>query len=123
MYLAPAQPPRQRLPSRVYATRRVVAAITTVAVLFLTYSVASAVFGGPDRHTDAAPAIPSTALIVSDGKTPLTGATTRKVCATRIRPGRSIIRRVPGSTTPIGARSTPNAWVRPWTTWVATTER
>jgi len=76
MYLAPAEPPRQRLPSRVYATRRVVAAIVAVAVLFLTYSVASAVFGGPDPHTDAAPAAPSTSLIVSDGKTPLTAPST-----------------------------------------------
>src|SRR3954471_9935205 len=76
MYLAPAKPPRQRLPGRVYATRRVVAAIAAVAVLFLTYSVMSAVFGGPDQHTAAAPATPSTALIVSDGKTPLTAAST-----------------------------------------------
>jgi hypothetical protein len=76
MYLAPAEPPRQRLPSRVYATRRVVAAITTVAVLFLIYSVGTAVFGAPDHHTDAAPPAPSTALIVSDGKTPLTAAST-----------------------------------------------
>jgi len=76
MYLAPAQPPRQRLPGRVYATRRVVAAITAVAVLFLIYSVATAVFGAPDRHTDAATAPPSTSLIVSDGKTPLTAAST-----------------------------------------------
>src|SRR4029079_14457880 len=76
MYLAPAQPPRQRLPGRVYATRRVVAAVTAVAVLFLVYSVATAVFGAPDRHTDAATAPPSTSLIVSDGKTPLTAAST-----------------------------------------------
>src|SRR6478736_188715 len=76
MYLAPAEPPRQRLPSRVYATRRVVAAITTVAVLFLVYSVGTAVFGAPDHHTDAAPPAPSTALIVSDGKTPLPAAST-----------------------------------------------
>jgi len=76
MYLAPAQPPRQRLPGRVYATRRVVAAVTAVAVLFLIYSVATAVFGAPDRHTDAATAPPSTSLIVSDGKTPLTAAST-----------------------------------------------
>ncbi|HEY5422988.1 MAG TPA: DUF459 domain-containing protein [Ilumatobacteraceae bacterium] len=53
-----------------------VAAITTVAVLFLIYSVATAVFGAPDRHTDAATAPPSTSLIVSDGKTPLTAAST-----------------------------------------------
>jgi uncharacterized protein len=76
MYLAPAEPPRQRLPSRVYATRRVVAALTAVAVLFLVYSIGSAIFGGPDRHTDAAPPAPSTALIVSDGKAPLTAAST-----------------------------------------------
>jgi len=45
-------------------------------VLFLVYSVATAVFGAPDRHTDAATAPPSTSLIVSDGKTPLTAAST-----------------------------------------------
>src|SRR4051795_7827614 len=76
MYLAPAKPPRQRLPGRVYATRRVVAAIAVVAVLFLTYSVVSAVFGAPSRHTDAAPPAPSTSLIISDGKPPLTAAST-----------------------------------------------
>ena len=37
MYLAPVRPPNQRLPNRVYATRRVVAAVAVVAMLFLLY--------------------------------------------------------------------------------------
>jgi uncharacterized protein len=76
MYLAPVQPPQQRLPDRVYAARRVVAAIAAVAVLFLVYTVVAAVFGGPSRHTEAAPTAPSTSLIVGDGVTPLTPAST-----------------------------------------------
>jgi uncharacterized protein len=76
MYLAPVQPPRQRLPDRVYAARRVVAAIAAVAVLFMVYSVASAVFGGPSRLTQAAPTAPSTSFIVGNGVTPLTPAST-----------------------------------------------
>jgi hypothetical protein len=76
MYLAPVQPPRQRLPDNVYAARRVVAAIAAVAVLFLVYTVVTAVFGGPSRPTEAAPTAPSTSLIVSDGVTPLTPAST-----------------------------------------------
>ncbi len=76
MYLAPVQPPRQRLPDRVYATRRVVAGIAAVAILFLLYTVVSAVFGGPSRPTEAAPTAPSTSLVVSDGSAPLTAAST-----------------------------------------------
>ncbi len=76
MYLAPVQPPRQRLPSRVYTARRVVAAIAAVAVLFLVYSVVSAIFVGPGQPTQAAPTAPSTSLIVGDGVTPLTAAST-----------------------------------------------
>ena len=76
MYLAPVQPPRQRLSDRVYAARRVVAAIAAVAVLFLVYTVVAAVFGGPSRPTEAAPAAPSTSLIISAGVTPLTPAST-----------------------------------------------
>jgi uncharacterized protein len=76
MYLAPVQPPRQRLPVRVYAARRVVAAIAAVALLFMVYSVVSAVYGGPSRRTQAAPTAPSTSLIVGDGVTPLTPAST-----------------------------------------------
>ena len=76
MYLAPVQPPRQRLPDRVYVARRVAAAIAAVAVLFLVYTVVAAVFGGPSRQTQAAPTSPSTSLIISDGVTPLTPAST-----------------------------------------------
>ena len=43
MYLAPVRPPNQRLPNRVYATRRVVAAVAVVAMLFLLYTVVTAV--------------------------------------------------------------------------------
>ena len=76
MYLAPVEPPRPRLPDRVYAARRVVAGVAAVAVLFFLYTVVSAVFGGPGRQTNAAPTAPSTSLVVSDGKTPLTPAST-----------------------------------------------
>ncbi len=76
MYLAPVQPPRQRLPDRVYVARRVVAGIAAVAVLFLLYTMVTAVFGGPSQPTSAAPTAPSTSLIVSDGVTPLTPAST-----------------------------------------------
>lgn len=76
MYLAPVQPPRQRLPARVYAARRVVAGIAAVAVLFLVYTVASAVFGAPSRQTQAAPTAPSTSLIESGGSAPITPAST-----------------------------------------------
>lgn len=85
MYLAPVQPPRQRLPNRVYAARRVVAAIAVVAVLFLVYTVASAVFGSPSRPTQAAPTAPSTSLIISDGSTPLTAAST-STSTTELKP-------------------------------------
>ena len=55
MYLAPVQPPRQRLPPRVYAARRVGAGIAAVAVLFLMYTVVSAVFGATEpRNTGCA---------------------------------------------------------------------
>jgi hypothetical protein len=85
MYLAPVQPPRQRLPDRVYAARRVVAAIAAVAVLFLLYTIVSAVFGGPGRHTQAAPTAPSTSLIESDGSAPLTAAST-STSTTELKP-------------------------------------
>ena len=77
MYLAPGQPPRQRLPDRVYAARRVVAAVAALAVLFLLYSIVTAVFDGPSHATQAAPTAPSTSLIVGDDAgTPLTAAST-----------------------------------------------
>ena len=76
MYLAPVQPPRQRLPERVYVARRVAAAIALVAVLFLLYTIVTEVFGGPDNPTSAAPTAPSTSLIVSDLSAPITPATT-----------------------------------------------
>jgi uncharacterized protein len=76
MYLAPVQPPRQRLPDRVYAVRRVVAAIAAVAVLFLVYTVVAAVFGAPGNQTQAAPSAPSTSFVVGDGVTPITPAPT-----------------------------------------------
>ncbi len=76
MYLAPVRPPRQRLPHRVYRARRLVAAAGVVAVLVPVYSIASAIFAGPGRPTQAAPTAPSTSLIVSDGRTPLTAAST-----------------------------------------------
>ena len=85
MYLAPVQPPRQRLPPRVYAARRVAAGIAAVAVLFLAYTVVSAVFGGPSRHTQAAPTAPSTSLIESDGKAPITPAST-STTTTELKP-------------------------------------
>ena len=68
MYLAPVQPPRQRLPPRVYAARRVAAGLVALAVLFLAYSVVTAVFGAPSRQTQAAPTAPSTSLIESGGR-------------------------------------------------------
>jgi len=85
MYLAPVQPPRQRLPPRVYAARRVAAGIAAVAVLFLMYTVVSAVFGAPSRQTQAAPTAPSTSLIESDGRAPVTPAST-STTTTELKP-------------------------------------
>ncbi len=68
MYLAPVQPPRQRLPPRVYAARRVAAGLVALAVLFLAYSVVTAVFGAPGHQTQAAPTAPSTSLVESGGR-------------------------------------------------------
>lgn len=76
MYFAPAQPPRQRLPNRVYVVRRAIAAVAALAVVFLLYSVIAAMFGTPSHSTEAAPTAPSTSLIESDGTTLLTAATT-----------------------------------------------
>jgi uncharacterized protein len=76
MYLAPVQPPNQRLPDRVYAARRIVAAIVVMAALFLVYSVVSAVFAGPGSPTEAAPTAPSTSLVVDGPVTPLPAAST-----------------------------------------------
>jgi hypothetical protein len=67
MYLAPGQPPRPRLPHGVYAARRAIAGILILAVLFLVYSVVTAVFAGPSSPTQAAPTAPSTSLVVSGG--------------------------------------------------------
>jgi hypothetical protein len=85
MYLAPVQPPRQRLPEGVYVARRVVAAIAVVAVLFLLYTIVTEVFGGPSQPTSAAPTAPSTSLVVSDGVTPLTPAST-STSTTELKP-------------------------------------
>ena len=85
MYLAPVQPPRQRLPPRVYAARRVAAGIAGVAVLFLMYTVVSAVFGAPSHQTQAAPTAPSTSLIESDGGAPVTPAST-STTTTELKP-------------------------------------
>ena len=86
MYLAPVRPPNQRLPSRVYATRRVVAAVAVVAMLFLLYSVVTAVFAGPSRSTQAAPTAPSTSLVLGDpGGVPLTAAST-STSTTELKP-------------------------------------
>ena len=85
MYLAPVQPPRQRLPEGVYVARRVVAAIAVVAVLFLLYTIVTEIFGGPSQPTSAAPTAPSTSLIVSDGVTPLTPAST-STSTTELKP-------------------------------------
>ena len=68
MYLAPVQPPRQRLPPRVYAARRVAAGLVALAVLFLAYSVVTAVFGAPGHQTQAAPTAPSTSLVETGGR-------------------------------------------------------
>ncbi len=77
MYLAPVQPPRQRLPHRVYAARRAIAGVVIVAVLFLVYSIVTAVFAGPSSPTEAAPTAPSTSLVVGNASaTPLTEAST-----------------------------------------------
>ncbi len=77
MYLAPVQPPRQRLPQRVYSARRAIAGIVIVAVLFLVYSIVTAVFAGPSSPTEAAPTAPSTSLVVSGGPAaPLTSSST-----------------------------------------------
>ena len=86
MYLAPVRPPNQRLPNRVYATRRVVAAVAVVAMLFLLYSVVSAVVAGPGRSTQAAPTAPSTSLVLGDdGGVPLTAAST-STSTTELKP-------------------------------------
>ena len=86
MYLAPVRPPNQRLPNRVYATRRVVAGVAVVAMLFLLYSVVTAVVAGPDRSTQAAPTAPSTSLVVGDhGGVPLTAAST-STSTTELKP-------------------------------------
>jgi len=86
MYLAPVRPPNQRLPNRVYATRRVVAGVAVVAMLFLLYSVVTAVVAGPDRSTQAAPTAPSTSLVLGDdGGVPLTAAST-STSTTELKP-------------------------------------
>jgi hypothetical protein len=86
MYLAPVRPPNQRLPNRVYATRRVVAAVAVVAMLFLLYSVVTAVVAGPGRSTEAAPTAPSTSLVLGDsGGVPLTAAST-STSTTELKP-------------------------------------
>ena len=86
MYLAPVTPPNQRLPNRVYAARRVVAAVAVVAILFLVYSVVTAVFAGPGRSTQAAPTAPSTSLVLGDdGGIPLTAAST-STSTTELKP-------------------------------------
>ena len=86
MYLAPVRPPNQRLPNRVYATRRVVAAVAVVAMLFLLYSVVTAVVDGPGRSTQAAPTAPSTSLVLGDsGGVPLTAAST-STSTTELKP-------------------------------------
>lgn len=82
MYFASAQPPRQRLPDRVYAVRRIVAAIVVLAMLFLVYSIASAVLGTPSTSTEAAPTAPSTSLIESGVSTPVTAAATTSSSST-----------------------------------------
>jgi hypothetical protein len=86
MYLAPVQPPRQRLPDRVYIARRAAAGVAIVAVLFLLYTIVTDVFAGPSQPTSAAPTAPSTSLIVSDGVTPLTVASTSSTSTTELKP-------------------------------------
>lgn len=85
MHLAPVRPPRQRLPDGVYHARRAIAAIAVVAVLLLVYTVGSAVFGSPSRATQAAPTAPTTSLVVGDGVTPLTAAST-STSTTELKP-------------------------------------
>jgi hypothetical protein len=82
MYLAPVQPPNQRLPDRVYAARRLVAAIVVLAALFLIYSVVTAVFAGPANQTQAAPTAPSTSLVVDGPGAPLPAASTTSSSST-----------------------------------------
>jgi hypothetical protein len=82
MYLAPVQPPNQRLPDRVYAARRVVAAIVVLAALFLVYSIVTAMFAGPDNHTEAAPTAPSTSLVVGSPTGVAPAATTTSSSST-----------------------------------------
>ena len=65
--------------------RHVVAAIAVVAVLFLLYTIVTEIFGGPSQPTSAAPTAPSTSLIVSDGVTPLTPAST-STSTTELKP-------------------------------------
>jgi hypothetical protein len=88
MYLAPGQPPRQRLPHRVYAARRAIAGILIVAMLFLVYSVVTAVFAGPSSQTQAAPTAPSTSLVVSGGPGPSSAAssTSPSTSTTELKP-------------------------------------
>jgi uncharacterized protein len=76
MYLAPVQPPRQRLPDRVYVARRAIAAAGVAALLLLLYTIVTDVFAGHGSPTQAAPTAPSTSLIVSDLSSPITAATT-----------------------------------------------
>jgi hypothetical protein len=85
MYLAPVQPPPQRLPDGVYLARRVIAAIAVVAVLFLVYTIVTQVFGGPSQPTSAAPPAPSTSLIVSGASAPSTAAST-STSTTELKP-------------------------------------
>ena len=54
-------------------------------MLFLLYTIVTEVFGGPSRPTSAAPTAPSTSLVVSDGVTPLTPAST-STSTTELKP-------------------------------------
>jgi hypothetical protein len=71
---------RQRLSPQIYRRRRIVALAALVLVAIGTYRLASAILGGSDA-TEAAKPVPSTNLVVSDGSTPVTAASTTSTTA------------------------------------------
>jgi uncharacterized protein len=65
-----------RVSRRTYMMRRALAIGVLVLVGSVLYTMVSAVFSGPSRSIQAAPTAPTTSLIVSDGLTPSTAAST-----------------------------------------------
>ena len=71
---------RQRLSPQIYRRRRIVALAALVLVAIGTYRLASAILVDSDA-TEAAKPAPSTNLVVSDGSTPVTAASTTSTTA------------------------------------------